>query len=233
MGIFYIIVGGTYLFSLLVMRKLKSTYRTWGEVPNRARATGADGALAILRANDLQSVTVFPAPGQLSDHYDPRDKTIRLSEAVYRTPSVASLAIAAHESGHAIQDAVDYKPLEFRSRMAPVAQAGARFGMPALFIGLMFASPLLTQIGVLAYLGGLLFQVVTLPVEFNASRRAMAQLEALDLVRGEEKEGAAAVLRAAAMTYVAGVASSAGYMIYLLLIGGRYLFKKTPAPPAP
>ncbi len=232
MGIFYIIVGGTYLFSLLVMRKLKSTYRKWGEVPNVARATGADGALAILRANDLQSVTVFPAPGQLSDHYDPRDKTIRLSEAVYRTPSVASLAIAAHESGHAIQDAVDYKPLEFRSLMAPVAQAGARFGMPALFIGLMFASPLLTQIGVLAYLGGLLFQVVTLPVEFNASRRAMAQLEALELVRGEEKEGARAVLRAAAMTYVAGVASSAGYMVYLLLIGGRYLFRK-PSPPAP
>ena len=230
MDLFYILVGATYLFSFLVMRKLKATYRTWGQVPNAAGATGADGAVAILRANGMRQIPVTPAPGELSDHYDPRSKTIRLSERVYYTPSVASLAIAAHETGHAIQDAVDYKPLEFRTRLAPVAQAGARFGMPALVIGLMLGNPLFTQIGILAYVGGLLFQVVTLPVEFNASRRAMTQLDELGLVRGEERDGARSVLRAAAMTYVAGVASSAGYMIYLALIFGRQFFRKPASP---
>ena len=226
MDLVYIVVGATYLFSLLVMRRLKATYRRWGQVPNAAGATGAHGAVAILHANGLDRVGVSPAPGELSDHYDPRSKSIRLSERVYRTPSVASLAIAAHETGHAIQDAVDYRPLELRTTLAPIAQAGARFGMPALLVGLVFGSPTLTQVGVLAYLGGLVFQVLTLPVEFNASRRALSQLEGLGLVRGEEKEGARAVLKAAAMTYVAGVASSAGYMLYLVLIAGRWLFPR-------
>ena len=227
MGLFYLIVGGTYLFSFVVMRRLKATYRRWGQVPNAVGATGAQSAVAILRANDLGTVSVGASPGALSDHYDPRTKTIRLSEQVYRVPSVASLAIAAHETGHAIQDAVDYKPLELRTMLAPIAQAGARFGMPALVIGIMFGSPLLAQIGVLSYLGGLVFQIITLPVEFNASRRAMNQLESLRLVDGEDEEGARAVLKAAAMTYVAGVASSAGYLLWLLILGGQMLFSRS------
>jgi len=230
--LFYLIAGITYVFSLLVMARLKSTYRTWGSVANAAGATGARGAEAILRANGLRQVRVGAAPGALSDHYDPRQKTIRLSEPVYAVPSVAALAVAAHETGHAIQDAVDYRPLEWRTRLAPIAQAGARFGLPALLVGLVLGSPLFTQIGVLAYVGSLLFQVITLPVEFNASRRAMEQLETLGLVQGEERRGARSVLRAAAMTYVAGVASSAGYLVYVLLIAGRWFLRKPEEPAA-
>jgi len=176
----------------------------------------------------MRRVPVEVVPGKLSDHYDPRTKSLRLSESVYATPSVASLAIAAHESGHAIQDHVDYKPMELRTFAVPIAQAGARFGLPAAIAGSFFGMPWLVQAGVLAYVGALLLQFLTLPVEFNASKRALQQVTSLNLVNTTEKEGARSVLRAAAMTYVAGVASSAGYLLYLAFAAGRTLLRRPP-----
>jgi Zn-dependent membrane protease YugP len=223
---FYVLAAIAYLFSLFVKKKLDATYRKWGSVRNSAGITGAGTARRILDANEMQRVPVEAVAGKLSDHYDPRSKTLRLSEAVYATPSVASLAIAAHEAGHAIQDHVDYKPMEIRTFSVPIANAGARFGLPAAIAASFLGMPWLVQVGILAYVGALLLQFLTLPVEFNASNRALQQVEALHLVDETEKEGARSVLRAAAMTYVAGVASSAGYIIYLALVGGRSLLRR-------
>jgi len=223
---FYILAGIAYLFSLVVKKKLDATYRKWGSVRNSAGITGAGTARRILDANEMRRVPVEAVAGKLSDHYDPRSKTLRLSEAVYATPSVASLAIAAHEAGHAIQDHVDYKPMEIRTFSVPIANAGARFGLPAAIAGSFLGMPWLVQVGILAYVGALLLQFLTLPVEFNASKRALEQVETLNLVDETEEEGARSVLRAAAMTYVAGVASSAGYVIYLVLVGGGSLLRK-------
>ncbi len=234
MWLFYVIAGGTWAFSWFVKKKLQSAYRKWGQIRNSANATGAQTAHAVLVANDMRQVQLVPAPGELSDHYDPASKTIRLSEPVYGVPSVAAMAIAAHETGHAIQDQVGYKPFRFRSSLVPLAQMGARFGLPAAMLGLFMDSPLFIQIGVLTYLGALVFQFATLPVEFNASKRAMQQLEGLQLLNEEEQKGARQVLRSAALTYVAGVASSAGYLVFLALVGGRMLLRRPPAvPPAP
>jgi Zn-dependent membrane protease YugP len=233
---YYVLAGITYLFSLIVKKKLDATYRKWGSVRNSAGITGAGTARRILDANEMRRVPVEAVPGKLSDHYDPRAKTLRLSESVYSIPSVASLAIAAHEAGHAIQDHVDYRPMELRTFAVPIAHAGARFGLPAAIAGSFLGIPWLVQAGVLAYMGALGIQFLTLPVEFNASKRALQQVEALNLVNEAEEEGARSVLRAAAMTYVAGVASSAGYVLYLAFVAGRSLFRRPPAakprPPA-
>ena len=227
-SIYYLIAGVALLFSLIVRRKLDSTYKQWGQVRNTAGFTGAQTSKVILDANQMGRVTVGPIRGKLSDHYNPKNKSIRLSEPVFGVPSVAAMAVAAHETGHAIQDKVDYAPLEMRTFLAPVAAAGARFGLPAAIFGSFLGLPMLVQIGVLGYAGALLLQFLTLPVEFDASRRALRQLEKLGLVNDEEREGVRAVLRSAAMTYVAGAASAAGYIVYLVIIGGRMMMRKPP-----
>lgn len=231
MVLFYVIAGVTWLFSYLVKRKLGAAYERWGAVRNSRNATGAQTAATILRANDLPQVRLQPAQGKLTDHYDPRSKLIRLSEPVYGVPSVAAMAIAAHETGHAIQDEVSYRPFQLRTALVPLASLGARFGLPAAIMGLMFGAPLYVQIGVLTYVGALLFQFATLPVEYNASKRARQQLDALGLVDEQDKEGVKAMLGAAALTYVAGVASAAGYLVFLVLIAGRWLFRRPPVAP--
>jgi len=231
--LYYVIAGAVYFFALAVQRKLKSTYGRWSRVQNQANITGAQTAQAILQANRMGRVKIGRNPGKLTDHYNPRDKTIGLSEQIYGVPSVAAMAIAAHESGHAIQDEVDYTPLEVRTFLAPIAAAGARFGLPAAIFGSFLGSPLLVQAGVLAYGGALLLQFLTLPVEFNASKRAMKQLEQLRLMDEQDKKGIKEVLRAAAMTYVAGAASSAGYIVYIAVIAGRWIFRKPPLPTPP
>lgn len=228
---FYIIVGAVYLFSLLVQGTLKRTYAKWSGVRNSADLPGGQVARQILDANDMRRVRVEEVAGKLSDHYDPRTKVIRLSRPIFAIPTVAALAISAHESGHAIQDHEQYGPLKFRTAMAPIASFAGRAGIPALIAGSVFGSQWLVLLGVVAYVGALLLQFLTLPVEFNASKRALAQLESLHLMNEQEKEGAQKVLRAAAMTYVAGVASAAGYIVYLALAGGRMLFKKPPVVP--
>ncbi len=230
---FYLIAGAVFLFSWSVQGTLKRTYAKWSQVRNSANMPGAHVARSILNGNDMRRVRVEEVGGKLSDHYDPRTKVIRLSSAVYGVPSVSALAISAHESGHAIQDHTGYGPLKFRTAAAPLASLAGRFGIPAAILGSFVGSPGLVQLGVLAYAGALVLQFLTLPVEFNASKRAIAQLERLRLMSDEEKEGARKVLRAAAMTYVASVASAAGYIIYLVIAGGRWLLRKPPAPPTP
>ena len=230
---FYWIAGLAFVFSLIVRQKLTATYRRWSQIPNQARISGGRTAQLILEANQMHRVRIRPSRGTLTDHYNPRAKEIRLSESVYGTPSVAAMAIAAHESGHAIQDEVNYVPLELRSALAPIAAAAARFGLPVAVGGMLAGMPALIQAGMLAYAGALLLQFLTLPVEFNASKRALNELERLRLLSDQEKEGARKVLRAAALTYVAGVASSAGYIIYLVFVAGRSLFRKPPPVPPP
>jgi Zn-dependent membrane protease YugP len=230
---YYWIAGAVFVLSMIVRQRLDSTYRRWSAVRNGANVTGAQTAQLILEANQMHRVRIGPIQGKLTDHYNPRTKEIRLSEAVYARPSVAAMAISAHESGHAMQDAADYAPLELRSRLAPVAAAGARFGLPAAILGSVLGMSLLVQVGVLGYAGALLLQFLTLPVEFNASKIALQQLERLGLLGDKEREGARAMLRSAALTYVAGVASAAGYIIYLAVLGGRWIFRRpsVEAPP--
>jgi Zn-dependent membrane protease YugP len=228
---FYLVVGAAFLFSLIVQGVLKRTYARWSRVRNSKNLPGSQVARTILDANDMRRVEVEQVQGKLSDHYDPRSKVIRLSQPIYAVPSVAALAISAHESGHAIQDHEGYGALKFRTAAAPIASFAARFGIPALIAGSLFDSTWLVQAGMLAYVGALAMQFVTLPVEFNASRRALAQLEELQLMSDQEREGAQQMLRAAAMTYVAGVASAAGYIVYLVLALGRTLLRGPKPPP--
>ncbi|MEJ2583130.1 MAG: zinc metallopeptidase, partial [Acidobacteriota bacterium] len=157
-----------------------------------------------------------------------------LSKGNFIGNSVAATAVSAHECGHALQDATKYGPLALRSAMVPMANAGARFGLPLAIFGSFMGSSMMVLFGVLAYLGAILVHFMTLPVEFNASKRALHQLDSLGLVSEDGHDGARQVLRAAAMTYVAGVASSAGYIVYLLFIGGRALFgRREPSLPEP
>jgi Zn-dependent membrane protease YugP len=162
--------------------------------------------------------------GSLTDHYDPRTKNIALSERIYREPSIASAAIAAHETGHAIQDKVGYGPMRFRSAVIPIVQLGAQYGPYAILGGWLFGFSELVLIGFLMFAGAMLFQLLTLPVEFNASHRALAQLEQMGFESEQDRVGARKVLRAAAMTYVAGAATAMGKLLVILFIAGRSLF---------
>jgi len=230
--LFYVIGGLVFLFALGVRQKLKSTYNTWSRVRSVTGEPGGRVARIILDANRLQSVPVQPVQGTLTDHYDPRRKQLRLARDNFVGNSVAATAVSAHECGHALQDADDYRPMEFRTAMVPVANAGARFGLPLAIAGSFFGSTAMVQIGILGYAAAMLLTFLTLPVEFNASKRALRQLDQLGLISPDGHEGAKEVLRAAAMTYVAGVASSAGYLVYLFLVVGRSLIGR-PKPPLP
>jgi uncharacterized protein len=211
--LFYLIMGATWLFGWVVRQRLKATYARYSSVPNRSHLTGAAVARHILDANGLEKVNLEVAPGTLTDHYDPRTLAIRLSPDIAREASVAAMAVSAHEAAHALQDAADYVPLELRTSMYRVVQAGARFGIPLAILGSSLGSQAMFLLGMLGYVGSILFHFVTLPVEFDASRRALAQLERLGITRGDKEEDEArTMLRAAAMTYVAGAASAAGFL---------------------
>lgn len=218
---FYVVLGATYLFALAVRQKLNGTYSKYARVANQAGLSGAQVARGILDANGIRDVQLELARGKLSDHYDPRTRVIRLSNEIARSASVAAMAVSAHEAGHAIQDAHDYAPLELRTSLYPLVNAGARFGIPLAIFGSLTGSQAMFLLGALAYVGSIAFHFITLPVEFNASRRALAQLKELGITRSEQEEREAReTLRAAAMTYVAGAASAAGFV---LLIGFDFL----------
>ncbi len=233
MDLYYIIAGLTWLLSLVVSKKMQHTYAQWNQVRTVTGATGHQVARTILDANGLNRLPVEPTGGKLTDHYDPRDKHISLSEGNYYGNSVSATAVSAHECGHALQDADNYGPMELKSKLVPLAQVAARFGLPAAVGGSFLGFPLLVQIGLLAYAGSIGVYFLTLPVEFNASKRALQQLESLRLVSPDGRDGAKKVLRAAALTYVAGAATSAGYVLYLALIYGGALFGKKPPPLPP
>lgn len=212
--LFVVTFGGT----LLVQMWLKSTYGRWSKVANASSLSGAETARAMLDANGLHDVPVEAVPGQLTDHYDPTKRVVRLSEHNYRNPSVAGMAVAAHEVGHAIQHARAYAPLQWRAALVPVASIGGNFGPWLVIGGFMLGQMGLAQIGIVLFAAAVLFQIVTLPVEFDASKRAMAQLSQMGLVTPQDSGGARAVLSAAAMTYVAAMAASLAYLLYYLSI---------------
>jgi Zn-dependent membrane protease YugP len=233
MLLFYVIGGLVALFSFGVRQKMKSTYAKWSRVRSETGRPGGQVARIILDSNNLHAVGVDPVQGVLTDHYDPARKHIRLAQENFFGNSVAATAVSAHECGHALQDATGYGPLKLRNAAIPVANAGARFGLPLAIFGGLFGSPTMVHVGILAYLGSMLVTFVTLPVEFNASKRALNQLESLRLVSGKGIESAEEVLRAAAMTYVASVVTSAGYLIYIVIAGGRMLLGRPKLPPGP
>jgi len=212
------------VISLWAQGRVTSTYNKYSRVGSRTGITGADAAMRLLHSQGIYDVTVRRVAGNLTDHYDPRTKVVNLSEAVYGSTSIAALGVAAHECGHAMQHNEGYAPLRFRSALVPVANFGSKISWPLILFGLLFGglgSPL-CQIGILMFSLAVLFQLVTLPVEFNASNRAVKLLDSFGIVSGEEVKGTRRVLNAAAWTYVAAAASSMLQLLRLIILyGGR------------
>lgn len=207
------------LLSLYAQAKISSAYGKYSEVYSRSGYTGAQAARAILQANGLYDVRIEPVAGRLSDHYDPRDRTVRLSEGVYHGNSLASLAVAAHETGHALQHASGYFPLQLRSTFVPVANFGSSLGPILILVGLFMPSfDFLLRIGILAFAFAVIFQLITLPVEFNASSRAMGLLQSQGMLSQDEAKGARSVLNAAALTYVAAALAAVLQLARFIII---------------
>ena len=207
------------LFALWAQFRVKNTYAKYSR--EFAGLTGAEAARMVLEMNGVNDVTIEPIAGELTDHFDPKTNTIRLSKGVYNVTSVAAVGIAAHEAGHAVQYAVGYNPIKLRTAIIPVTQIGSTLSWPILLVGLLLGSETLAMIGVLLFCAVVLFQLVTLPVEFNASNRALDTLGASGYLQEEQLSGAGKVLRAAAMTYVAALAQALAQLLRLLMIANR------------
>jgi Zn-dependent membrane protease YugP len=216
----YIIAGVAFLASWLVKRWLKSTYATWSRVPHSHGITGAQAAAAILRTNGVNHVKIEPIEGRLTDHYDPQRDILRLSAANYQGASVAAVAVSAHEAGHAMQDVSNDFRLRLRRYLVPLAAMGSRLGPYVLFAGLFLGNGTVLRVGAFMLAGMVVFQLATLPVEFNASQRALRNLRELGFTDPEQEEGTRKVLTAAAFTYVAAAAMSIAYFA-TLFAGGR------------
>jgi Zn-dependent membrane protease YugP len=209
------------LFGLWAQMQVRRTFKRYSEVPTSNGLTGAQAAAAVLSASGLSGVSIRPVAGRLSDHYDPRSRTLNLSEDVGQAATVAALGVAAHEAGHAVQDAQGYKPMRIRQTLVPAATIGSQLWIFPAFLGLIIGSLGLVNIGLVLFLAVVVFQLVTLPVEFDASRRALVALEGGGLLGTTELDGARAVLRAAALTYIAALAASIGQLIYFFLASRR------------
>ena len=216
----YLLLIPGLLLALYAQVKVSSTFAKWKQVHSRVGMTGAQIARLILDENGAGDVRVERVPGSLTDHYDPEDGVLRLSDEVYASGSVAALGVAAHEAGHAIQDAQDYVPLRMRASMVPVANIGSQAAIPLFMLGLIFSWQPLLKIGILCFALAVVFYVVTLPVEFDASRRAVAVLSSGYLPEDEVK-GVKAVLSAAALTYVAAALQAVLQLARLMLLANR------------
>jgi len=214
----YLIVLPAILFAVYAQFRVQSTYARYSQVPIHNGLTGAQVAEEILRRNGLSSVEIERTDGMLSDHYDPRTRVLRLSSDVHDGVSVASAGVAAHETGHAIQHAHNYAPLAIRSAIVPVTQFGSWLAFPIFFLGFFFHSGTMMQLGILIFSAFVAFTVVTLPVEFDASARAMRVLREEGLVMADELRGVRTVLTAAALTYVAAAATAILELVRLLLL---------------
>ena len=217
---YIVLVIPALLFDLYAQFKVKSTFNRYRKYINSRGLTGADIARIILDRNGLYDVAVERVRGELTDHYDPKTKTVRLSEVVYSSASVAALGVAAHETGHAVQHKVGYAPLALRSSLVPVAGIGSSFGPYMAILGLVFGWEPLVNLGIILYTAAVAFYVVTLPVEFNASARAISALETAAIISTDEIIPAKKVLRAAAMTYVASAAVALASLLRLVLLAG-------------
>lgn len=217
-----LVFGITFVLSMLAQGKVKMAYAKYSKVGVRSGVTGLQVAQQILREYDIDDVTIEMIPGQMTDHYDPRNKALRLSQDVYAGQSIASLGIAAHEVGHAIQHAYGYAPLEMRSLVYPMASFGEKLAFPLIFIGLFLANiPWLANLGILLFAVSVAFTLITLPVEFNASSRAVRALADGGMMTAEELGGTKSVLNAAALTYVAAAASSVMWLLYYVMISNN------------
>ena len=219
----YFLVIIAFIFSMVAQTKVSTTFNKYSRVRNRAGFTGAQVATQMLQNAGIYDVSVQRVAGNLTDHYDPRTKTLRLSQSVYDSTSVAALGVAAHETGHAIQHDVGYAPLALRSMLVPAANFGSKLAIPLILIGFFFSGggSALVTIGILFFSLSVLFTIITLPVEFNASHRAIDLLVADGFLASDEIGGAKKVLSAAAMTYVAAAFAAVAQLLRLMAIFGR------------
>ena len=217
----YILVLIGAVLSLWASATVKSTYNKYSRVYSYSGLTGAQAAAQILRQAGIYDVRIEHVSGNLTDHYDPKARVLRLSDSVYGSNSVAAIGVAAHECGHAIQDQEDYVPLRFRSAFVPVANLGTQVAFPILLLGVFLGSShFLIQVGLLCFFFGVLFQLITLPVEFNASGRAVRILRETGMMSDDELSKTKKVLSAAAMTHVAAAAASILSMLRLIILFG-------------
>lgn len=218
-GNWIVVLIPALLLSLYAQMKISTSFNKYSRVASRSGYTGSQVARMILDRNNLHNVKIEPVRGNLTDHYDPRTQVIRLSESVHSSNSVAAVSVAAHEVGHAIQHGIGYRPLLIRNNIAPIANIGSRFAFGLIFIGLLLES-MVYELGIILYLAVVLFQLVTLPVEINASRRALTQLEN-GIIPEEEVRGSKKVLSAAALTYIAATLVAIGQLLRLISMSNR------------
>ncbi|MGK7908670.1 MAG: zinc metallopeptidase [Synechococcus sp.] len=216
----FVMIGGALM--MWAQANVRGTYKRYAETPSSMGMSGAQVARTILMKMGVDSVKVEATNGELTDHYDPASKTVRLSEGIYNSDSLAAAAIAAHECGHVLQDVEGYKFMNLRAAMVPVANLGSNLGPALVIMGLVFSFGGLLNIGIVLFTAAILFHVVTLPVEFDASSRALRLVDDLGILQGEENRGARAVLNAAAWTYVATAAYAALQLLqYVIMAQGR------------
>lgn len=219
---YIVLVLPCVLFALWAQSRVNSTFSRYSKVHNLRGLTGAQAAEAVLRANGVTNVGIEYVSGKLTDHYDPRTNVIRLSSSVYSSTSVASVGVAAHEAGHAVQYAVGYSPIKLRAAIIPLTQAGATAAFPLILLGLVLNFGALIYVGIASFALSTVFQLVTLPVELDASRRALQTIQQNGLLTADEYPMAKKTLNAAALTYVAALAVSLAQLLRLLVIfGGR------------
>ena len=221
-----IILIPAILFTMYAQSKVNSNFRRYSNVRNARNMTGAEAARRMLDANGLGNVQIEQVRGSLTDHYDPRKRVLRLSQSVYGVNSIAAVSVACHEAGHAVQHAESYKPLKIRNSIVPLVNFSSSLTWPLVILGIVllangsYMGDLLFNIGVITMLAVILFHTVTLPVEFNASSRALKQMDELGIITEEENTGANKVLKAAAMTYVAALATAIANLLRILVMRG-------------
>jgi Zn-dependent membrane protease YugP len=219
---YFILVIPVFIISLIIQAKMKSTFSKFSQVANSRRITGAQAAEMVLRYYNIQDVRIERINGSLTDCYDPINKVIKLSDSVYDNPSIAAVGVACHEAGHAAQHAEKYVPIRIRNYILPVCNIGSKISIPLLIAGVIFSAQPIIWIGIGLFAFTAIFQIVTLPVEFNASNRALNVIESTGILSYEEKRGAGKVLKMAAMTYVAALAMSLAQLLRLILrFGGN------------
>lgn len=222
-----IILIPAIIFTMYAQSKVNSNFRRYSNIRNARNMTGAEAARRMLDANGLPNVQIEQIRGSLTDHYDPRKRVLRLSQSVYGVNSIAAVSVACHEAGHAVQHAESYKPLKVRNSIVPLVNFASSLTWPLVILGILllangsYMGDLLFNIGVITMLAVILFHTVTLPVEFNASSRALRQMDDLGIITEEENKGASKVLRAAAMTYVAALATAIANLLRILVLRGN------------
>ena len=225
---YLVLVLPCVIFAMIASSRVNSTFKKYSNQYSQRRITGADAALRVLHANGVQGVRIERVSGNLTDHYDPRTNVIRLSDSVYSSTSTAAIGVACHEAGHAVQYAQNYAPIKLRAAIIPLTNFGSKLAMPLILLGIVCTflgefSTVLVYLGIAAFGLSFVFLLITLPVEFNASRRAIRAIEEGNILTAEEQFGAKKTLQAAAMTYVAATATALAQLLRLIVIfgGGR------------